>query len=194
MAKHSTIFGLSPKKMTELLHIGGDEHNYEKGISAEQKKAELLLDRLTEPLLLERSLSKLLPAIPSLMSGAIDIEDKEPIGDLLRNPEADISLLMKVKNYNNKLSKSSGSEVECDIAVALYYGTIASALVFHDKKISKFSYKNLELAFSSLIDKSWMTAELVTLFTKARQISCSSSKKPHSSDTEDQCESNDSKD
>lgn len=184
MAENSTTFGLSPKKMTELLRIGGDEHNYEKGISAEQKKAELLVDRLAEPLLLEPSVSKLLPSIPSLLSGAIDIYDKEPVGDLLQNPKVEVSLLMKVKNYNNRLSKSSESEIECDIAVALYYSAIASALVFHNKKISRFSYKNLEAAFSSLIGKSWITPELVTLFTKAREISRSSSKKPQSSDND----------
>jgi hypothetical protein len=160
--------------------MGSDDQNYEKGVSAEDKKAELLVDRLAEPLLLDPSLSKLIPAIPSLLTGAIDIDDKEPIGDLLRNPKVEMSLLTKVKNYNNKLSKSGESEVERDVAVVLYYGTIASALVFHDKKISKFSYKNLEAAFSSLMDKSWMTPELIMLFTKARQICRSLSNKPHS--------------
>ncbi len=193
MSEKSKTFGLSPEKIVELLRMGADEHNYGKAISAEQKKAELLVDRLAEPLLLDPSVTKLLSAIPSLLSGAMDICGGEPIGDLLQDPEIGISVLRKVKNYNNKLSKSSESEVECDIAVALYYGTIASGLVFHKKKISKFSYKKLELAFSSLIDKSWITPELVTLFTKAREICRDSHKKPHGSDKRPKCELRDSR-
>ena len=83
-------------------------------------------------------------------------------------------------DYRLEVVKISESEYECDVAVVLYYGTISSALVFHNKKITKFSYKNLELAFSSLIDKSWITSELVTLLTRALEICRSSSEKPHS--------------
>lgn len=193
MSEKSITFGLSPEKIVELLRMGADEHNYEKAISAEQKKAELLVDRLAEPLLLDPSVTKLLSAIPSLLSGAMDICGGEPIGDLLQDPEVEISVLRKVKNYNNKLSKSGESEIERDIAIVLYYGAIASALVFHNKKISRFSYKNLERSFSSLIDRSWVTIELVTLFTKAREICRDSHKKPHDSDKRPKCELRDSR-
>ena len=173
--------------------MGTDEHNYETGISAEQKKAELLVDRLAESLLPDSSVIKLLPAIPSLLSGVMGICGEEPIGDLLQNPEVEISVLRKIKNYNNKLSKSGESEIERDIAVVLYYSAIAGALVFHNKKISWFSYKNLERSFSSLIGKSWITIELVTLFTKAREICRDSYKKPHGSDKRPKCELRDSR-
>jgi hypothetical protein len=194
VTKESTTFGLNPEKMAKLFRIGADEDDCEKEISAEQKKAEVLLDRLAEPLLLDPSVVRLLPVIPSLLSNALDLCNGEPIGDLLQDPEVEISVLKKIKSYNNKLSKRSKSEAERDTAIVLYYGAIASALVFHNKKISKFSNKNLEAAFSSLIGKPWVTPGLVTLFSRARQMCRTSSKKQHGSDTERQCELNDSGD
>jgi hypothetical protein len=193
VTKKSTTFGLNPEKMAELLSIGADEHSSEKGLSTEQKKSELLADRLAEPLLLDPSVVRLLPVIPSLLSNAMDLCNGSPIGDLLQNPEVDISVLRKIKSYNNKLSKRSESEVERDTAIVLYYGAIASSLVFHNKKISKFSDKNLEAAFSSLIGKSWVTDDLVALFGRARQMCRDSSKISNSSDIERQYELNDSR-
>ena len=182
MSKESTTFGLSSKKIVELLHIGAEEHDYEKNMSEQQEKAELLASRLAEPLMLDPSVTKLLPAIPSLLSGAMDISGGEPIRTLLLNPESTISVLRKVKNYNNKLSRRAESCIERDVAVILYYGAIASALVFHNKRISRFFYKSLERSFSSLIGKTWITTELTTLFAEALKICQSSHKKSKSSD------------
>jgi len=170
MSRHLSTYGLSPEKMSELLRIGGDEHDYEKDIAPEQTKAELLADRLSEPLLLDSSLSKLLPSIPGLLSNVIDIDAHEPIGDILQNPEVSISLLMKVRHYFNRQSKDTQSKVECAVSLALYYAAIASALVFHNNKITKFSYEDLELAFASLIKKTWIPGEIVSLYSRARKI------------------------
>ncbi len=182
MSEKSKTFGLSPEKIAELLRMGADEHNYEKAISAEQKKAELLVDRLTEPLPLSPSIMKLLPDISSLLTGVVGGCDSESIGNLLKSPEVEISVLRKIKNYNNDLSKCAESKIKRDVAVVLYYGALASALVIYNKRISRFSYKNMERSFSSLIGKSWITTDLVKLFTKAREICRNLHKKSQSSD------------
>ncbi len=180
MARHLSTFGLSPEKMSELMRIGSDDHDYKEGITPEQTKSELLADRLSEPLLVDSSLSKLLPSIPGLLSSVIDIDASEPIGDLLQNPDVDISLLNKVKHYFNRQSKDSQSKVECAISLALYYGVIASALVFHNNKITKFSHEDLEKAFSSLIDKTWIPESIISLYTKACTI-CQNANKSQNS-------------
>lgn len=164
--------------MAELLRMGTQEYDYAKA-STEQKKAELLVDRLAEPLPLSPSVMKLLPDISSLLTGVVGGCGGESIGNLLQNPEVEISVLRKIKNYNNDLSKCAKSKIERDIAVVLYYGSVASAMVFHNKRISGFSYKNLEKSFSSLIGKSWITTELIALFTKARDICRELHKKSH---------------
>jgi hypothetical protein len=181
MSERSKTFGLSPEKIAELLRMGTEEYDHAKA-SAEQKKAELLVDRLAELLPLDSAIMKLLPDISSLLTGVMGECGGESIGDLLQNPEVGISVLRKIKNYNNDLSKCAESKIERDIAVVLYYGSIASALVFHNKRISRFSYKNLERSFSSLVGKSWITTELVRLFTKAREICRELHKKSHGSD------------
>ena len=181
MSERSKTFGLSPEKMAELLRMGTEEYEHAK-TSAEQKKAELLVDRLAELLPLDSAVMKLLPDISSLLTGVMGECGGKSIGDLLQNPEVEISVLRKIKNYNNDLSKCAKSKIDRDIAVVLYYGSVASALVFHNKRISRFSYKNLERSFSSLMGKSWMTVDLVRLFSKALEICRESQKKPYGSD------------
>lgn len=175
-------FGLSPEKMAELLRMGTDEQNGAEPISDDQQKAELLVDRLAEPLPLSPSVMKLLPDISSLLTGVVGGCGSEPIGNLLKNSDVEISVLRKIKNYNNDLSKCAEAKIDRDIAVVLYYAAIASALVFYNKRISGLSYKDLDKSFSSLIGKSWIKTELVRLFTKAREICRNLHKKSQSSD------------
>ncbi len=182
MSEKSKTFGLSPEKIAELLRMGADEHNCEKAIPAEQKKAELLVDRLAEPLPLSPSVIKLLPDISSLLTGVVGGCSGEPIGNLLQKSEVEISVLRKIKNYNNDLSKCAETKLDRDVAVVLYYGAVASALVFYNKRITGLSYKDLERSFSSLVGKSWITTELVKLFTKAREICRDLHEKSHGSD------------
>ncbi|KPL20813.1 MAG: hypothetical protein AMJ75_11170 [Phycisphaerae bacterium SM1_79] len=62
------------------------------------------------------------------------------------------------------------SEPEHAVAVAIYYAAIASALVFHDVKVTTHSYESLEASFTRLINKPWMSAELNSLFIRALKL------------------------
>lgn len=177
MDKKTTTFGLSPEKMAKLLSIGSEIGKSEKEADQDQLKAELLQDRLGETLPLDKSMLKSLPVVLVSLCEKLGVLAGEPIGNLVQNPKTKISVIKKLKDYSKKLSECAKSEAENDTSIAIYYAAIASALVFHDLRITKFSFEGLNKAFCSLIDKPWMSGELITLFRKGLEVSQNKSKK-----------------
>jgi len=55
-------------------------------------------------------------------------------------------------------------------ADAIYFGAIASALLFHDTKITSYSYPSLAESFKTMTEKRWMAPELARHFSKARNL------------------------
>jgi len=78
-------------------------------------------------------------------------------------------VLEKIKQYAKESGTSTNSEDEKDVFLAVYYAAIASALVFHNEKITRHSYKGLERFFSSFTDKGWVLKEIKELFHGAQK-------------------------
>lgn len=87
----------------------------------------------------------------------------------MKNPERGISVIKEIKDYAKQSGASAKSEIESDIFLVIYYGTIANALLFHDQKITQHSYKDLEQFFCSFAKKDWILDELTELFKKAQE-------------------------
>jgi hypothetical protein len=170
MGEKSKTFGLTPKKLANLLKIGSDIEDPDGRMSPEQEKAELLYDRLADLFPLDSVPQGAFSLIQDHLSGVLNLQHNEAVGEILQNSKSDIAVIRRIKGYYNKLSEHTDSKNECDVAVVIYYAAIACALVFHNEKISKFSYRRLERSFSSLISKSWVSTELVKLFTEAHQL------------------------
>jgi len=136
-------------------------------METENKKTELLQDRLSETLLSgslkDSPLSKELTHLCHI-SG---IAAGETIRQLLANPTTDMQLINKIKEHGKILSQNAKTEAEHDTANALYYAAIAHALVYHNTKITKFSYDELEKSLNVFIDKDWISKDLSELFKKA---------------------------
>ena len=88
---------------------------------------------------------------------------RQSLCDVLTNSATDVGTLNTIKES----AKKSASQGERQIAVAIYFAAIASALVFHHQKISTQPYPTLKLSFSELAEKPWMSRELAGLFEKA---------------------------
>jgi hypothetical protein len=169
MDKRPTTFGLNPNKLAGLWNIGSDTDEAEKSDDTSNKKTELLRDLLSGPL--PTHSPKAASRVKKQMhpKSIIHFLTDAPIEKLLYNPETDIILLRKVKDYGKKLSGNAKSQVEYQVANTVYFAAIASALVFHDRRITKFSYKNLEGYFRRLDRENWIPESLRRLFTKARE-------------------------
>ncbi|MFC1603549.1 hypothetical protein ACFL5F_00855 [Planctomycetota bacterium] len=167
MDERPTTFGLSPDKLAGLWNIGSDSDETEKAADPDIEKTELLEDMLSGPLPkhLPKATSRTKKQIhpKSIVNYLTDV----PIEKLLNNPETDIVLLRKVKDHAKKLSGNAKSQAEYHVANTIYYASIASALIFHDRRITKFSYKDLEGYFQRLDQEQWLPEALHGLFMKA---------------------------
>ena len=167
MAKKTTTFGLEPDKLAKILNVCSEDQSSDTDISEDQKKAELLQDRLSETLLAgslkNSSLRKELIHLCT-MAG---IASTESIRNLLTNPKADKELIEKIKKHGKRLSQTTSEEIEHETANVIYYAAIASALVCHDDRITQFCYEDLEEAFSVFVETEWISNDLKELFEKA---------------------------
>ena len=167
MDKRPTTFGLSPNKLAGLWNIGSDADEAEKATDLDSKKTELLRDLLAGTLPTQSPRAKSRPKKQTHQKSVFSFLPEVPIEKLLHNPETDISLLREIKDHGKKLSGNAQSQVEYQVANTIYYAAIASALVFRDQRITKFSYKDMEKYFRRLGHENWIPEALRELFTRA---------------------------
>jgi hypothetical protein len=91
---------------------------------------------------------------------------RQSLCEVLMNPATTVGTLNAIKES----AKKSASLGERQIAVTIYFAAIASALVFHDQKISTSCYASLQRSFCELAEKPWMPLEFASLFVRASTI------------------------
>jgi len=104
----------------------------------------------------DQAVAETLPQVLAQLCESIRPFTGDSLGALLNTPETDLSVLNKIKNYTKRLSQSVGSEAEHDVTAMIYYGAIAGALVYHDQRITSFSYERLAKAFKSMLESRWI--------------------------------------
>ena len=132
MAKETSTFGLSSKKLVNLLKIAEETGQPKGQVDQQRKKTELLHDYLAHTLAVYRDAGEELSAKQSKLRNTINVLSSEPIGKLLLDSETDIGLIRMVKDYSSRFSKRAASKIEHQVANTIYYAAIASALLFHD--------------------------------------------------------------
>jgi len=170
MNDSSTTFGLSVDALAGLFRIGAEQQQAEESLSPEEKRNELLCDWLATSLPLERALARCLPEVVRVLREQLAHLAGTPFGELLQNGDTDLELLKKIKQHSKDLAASAKSEIERDVATAGYYAAIASGLVFHNEKLTTFSYEGLYRHFSRLAGCPWLTKDLAELIRKAQKI------------------------
>ena len=168
MTEKSPTSGLGPDELHDLLRICSEAGVAKEHVDSDQRKAELLQDKLAETLPVEafaRHVSKQLTNLCHIFG----ISSEESVRDLLSNPRTDVNLIRLIRDYFKKNSKCAKSEAERDVVNTIYYAAIAYALAVHNVKITKFSYKDLHKAFNIFINVEWIPPVLSDLFGKARE-------------------------
>jgi len=170
MRDESTTFGLNREKLSKLWRMGQDIPQEKGDFDEEQKKAELLHAQLAESLPIEAGMQHLLPNILTVVCRRFKPFVGCSIKDLLLDPETDLLIIKTIKDLQKKRAESACSELQQDVATVVYYAAIASALVYHDVKISKFSYKVLDPTFTELGQNNWLITDLKILFSSAHEL------------------------
>ena len=175
MDKESQEFDLSRHQKSRLLSLGIDSKSQELCTDKVERKADMLYDVLTRTLPVDPVVVESLPPVVKGLSSRLNSLAGKPIGELLQDPTTDITPIRKIKQYAKESGTSTDSEDEKDVFLAVYYAAIASALVFHNQRITKHSNKDLEGFFDSFTNKDWILEEIKGLFhgaqTYCRRIS-----------------------
>ncbi len=168
MKKEKSTFGLRPNQLKCLFFVGFGIDNASPENENGQKE-QMLRHRLAKVLPLDDKQIEMLPEVLGQLCQTMGLLASETILSLLRAPTTDLELIQKIKRYSKDLSKQAQSKAERDVAAAIYYASIAHALAFHDLRITKFSYEDIENYFARMIKEKWMTRELSVLFKIAKQ-------------------------
>jgi len=169
MDSKSQDFDLTRDQKSRLLRLGSSSRPQEWSPEGEQQKVDMLYDVISNSLPIDPSLVNSLPIVIRGLSSRLHSLAGQPIGDLLQDPTTNITTIERIKQYTKESGTSADSEDKREIFLTIYYAAIASALLFHNEKITQHSYEDLEQFFSSLSKKDWILNELVSLYTRARE-------------------------
>ena len=167
MKDKTTIFGLDPKKVANLLNIAKEDNVAP--VDENQYKSELIIEKLNETVPIyfstdQNPTKKLQP-----LRHTIAVLSGEPIGKLLDNPKTDIKLIRMIKDYGRKLSEKPKPETERQITKTISFAAIAHAFVYHNIKISSDSYEKLRKDYNRLSKETWIPKNLFDLFIEAAE-------------------------
>ncbi len=164
--ENESTFGITPKGLASLLGIG---------ISGEQKPdvdqlaGELLKAQWAGTLPLDTAVVNALPAITRRFERERVPLSGRALGEVMLDSATDLTIIKRIKDYGKKLAGRKDSEADHAVGIAIYYAAIASAMVFHEEKITQHSFRSLANAFDTLRKKPWVPSELSRHFLRARR-------------------------
>jgi len=166
----------SPKKLdlnveqsTNLLRLCLNADQQRTDETQEKNRASVLLDVLGSKLPINPALIESLPPVLRALSEELKSVSGLPLGDLLQDSRTKIAVIRKTKDFAKELGNSAKDKIERDVALAVYFAAIATALVFHDARISQYSYKKLAQSFEALAERDWIIPDLAKLYKEARK-------------------------
>ena len=168
--KEETTHGLGPQQLARLLAIGLRAHHSQGNPGNSQTPADVLQNILDRELPLDPASPNSLPTVLNWTSDEVLSAAGRTIRDLLLNPQTHLVVVRTLKDYGKGLVRRAGSGAKETAATVIYYAAIASALVFHGRKITRHSYGTLYEAYTELGKKTWIPSELKDLFGRAHAI------------------------
>lgn len=165
--ENDTTFGASPLGLAGLLGIGATGNS---AAEADQAAAELLRARLDGTLPLDSAVIDALPALPERFDTQLAPLGGRPLGQVLADRATDLKTIGVIKEYGKKLAARRDSAADHAAGIVIYYAAIASALLFHGKKITQHSIASLAHSFDLLVAKPWIPPDLLARFAEAKSL------------------------
>jgi hypothetical protein len=160
---------LTPEHKTRLLSLGLSPAEDMKDGDEEERRTDLLYDLLASALPVSPTMREALPPVLREQSEGLRSVAGQPMGELVQSPRTDISTIRRIKDFAKESGTASTAGAETDAFLALYYAAIASALLFHDVKISKHPWMDLAQYFRSLAESTWVLPEFRDFLLKAHK-------------------------
>jgi len=167
---NQSTYGLKLEQLAKLFSVAAEDENHMGDFHNEKATAGLLRNRLASTLPKDSILlNSILTMLDQPGSNIQSLAGKSLV-EILLDPKSEAGLLQAIKDYSKNLSCSSTCEAEMAAATIIYYAALASLLIYHEKKITQYSYEALAESFALLMEKKWIAEELVELFSSARRI------------------------
>ena len=165
-----TTFGLRLGQLADLFAVAVKSQESPGAECAEENLHQMLRDELAE---IMPGSSLLFPAVSEISTSRqsdVALLVGQSLDQLFFGPEVTIGQLQLIKESSKRLTRTLASGAQRAVANTIYHAAIARCLTLHNKKITKHSYEKLDESFALLIEKDWMAAELVELFSDARRV------------------------
>ena len=166
MSEKSTTAGASPENLAGLFGVCPGEKDGREPPDPTEAKEHLLRWVLAGALPGQGELQKSLPA----MADQLHPLGRRPLGEVLLDAGTPLEAIQEIKSHGKRLAAGTRPEEEHSVAVTVYFAAIASAMLFHGKKITSHSWPALAEHFDGLAGKTWMAPELAGHFARAREL------------------------
>ncbi len=163
-----TTSGLGPEQLARLLDLGTDEAA--KGADQDEPKADRLAALLESAVPADDVLVQALPEIILRVCRELKPLATGSVKQALLGPDSNLAVITQIKSYAKELARQSEPGAAQEAAKVLYYAAMASALVFHDEKITKLSGEELRISFEQLGAASWVPEDISGLMNRAARI------------------------
>jgi hypothetical protein len=167
-----TTYGLDLNRLKKLLSLGGEECPPE-GRCPNKIEGHIPMEELDRPLpRLSRFLEPLAAELQKIEHHLPQADDRQEqsLLDILLQPTSPFEWICVIKDFGKRMSGDEIPENDRILGIVLYYASIASAGLFHGKKITQSSDGKLRNAFENFCGKSWIPADLKKLFVQAREV------------------------
>ncbi|UCG46336.1 MAG: hypothetical protein JSU94_12605 [Phycisphaerales bacterium] len=168
MSKDSTM-GLSPERIARLLGVSIGRDGEKDKAEGACGSFELMWSGWREALGLDGASDKSGGSLEKVNLGAGASRDREALLGVLTDSQSDLGTIKRIRRYAKDVASRAG-EPERTLAFAVYFGAIANALVFHEVKITTYSYESLCVSYEKLLNRPCVPEELFGLFGKARDL------------------------
>ena len=168
MAEGMDNLALNDGQKTRLLSLGLERDDPAAAPNEDEQKGDLLRDLLRCALPWETVTPSTAAGVGPSCGGLRTVAGP-PLGELLRDPATDLAVLKRIKEYAKALGKNTKSGIERDVFVAVYFGAIAAARVYHNERVTEHADKKLVRFLHSFAQAAWMPADLAGLFVQAAE-------------------------
>jgi hypothetical protein len=165
-----TTFGLRLGQLADLFAVAVKNQYSPEAEGAEENLPQMLNGELAEVM---PGSSMLFPAVSEISTSRqsdVALLVGQSLQQLFFGSDATIGQLQLIKEASKHLTVTLPSSAQRAVANTIYHAAIARCLTLYNKKITKHSYEKLDESFALLMEKDWMAAELVELFSEARRV------------------------
>jgi hypothetical protein len=163
VSDHINLQGTLPERLMELMGLGTAAHQP----WSEEELAAILQYQLSRPL--EQDLGPL-PAPLRQQLGKVE-PGLAPVNDTfgfwLHHAHPPVELLRLIKQYAKSCHKNPLSGIPPKVALALYYLSLAAALVRCKTRITSLSNEELKVGFDQLSKSPWLAEDSRAVFEQA---------------------------